>query len=260
MNFWYLALAELMGTMVLIIFGNGVVYSVSAKRMFANQPGKWVVICLAWGFAVFFGVITSTAIYNRLGGGAHSSTVDIANAVNHLNPAVTIFAAISDKKAILLGLIPFQFFGAIIGQIILNFINWKHIGETELGVVRSAHCTGPAFGNKEKAKTFNFSYELVGTLLLLGIILAFGKANIDQLGPLSVAFLVMVIGMSLGSSTGYAINPARDLGPRIVYFITEKFFLKKRKSEFVGANWSYAWVPVVAPSVAGVIIGLLGLA
>lgn len=248
-EFWSLVLAEFIGTLVLIMLGNGVGYSVSAKRMFANQSGKWIVIALAWGFAVLFGVIVSTAIANRLG----------VSATNHLNPAVTIFAALKGKNPELLGLIPFQFLGAMTGQLILNFINWKHIGETDLATVRGSHCTGPAFANNEKATIFNFSYELVGTLMLLGIILAFDYNNLGNLGPLPVTFLVMAIGMSLGSSTGYAINPARDLGPRIVYFLMEKTVLKSRKSELVGANWSYSWVPVIAPSIAGVIIGGLAL-
>ncbi|MBN3534820.1 MIP/aquaporin family protein [Mycoplasma procyoni] len=238
-------LSEFLGTLVLILLGNGVVYSVSANKMFANQPGKWIVIILGWGLAVFSGVIVSLS----LGGSAH------------LNPAVSIFAAIKDKDAFVLSYIPVQFLGAIAAQIILDFINWKHIKETELATVRGAHCTGPAFGNKEKGTIFNFSYELVGTLLLLGLILAFGKGanKLDALGPIPVTFVVIAVGASLGSSTGYAINPARDLGPRIVYFLAEKTVLKSRKEEHVGANWSYSWIPVVAPSVAGAIIGGFGL-
>ncbi|CAT04703.1 Aquaglyceroporin [Mesomycoplasma conjunctivae] len=242
-----LLLSEFLGTLFLILFGNGVNYSVSATKMFANQPGKWIVIALAWGFAVLLGVIVAQA----LGGPAH------------LNPAVSIYASISGKDASILAYIPFQFLGAIAGQIILNFINFKHIQDTDLAVVRSCHSTSPAYKNEGKTTIFNFSYELVGTLALLGIILAFGKGSNKEglafLGPLPVTFLVMAIGMSLGSSTGYAINPARDLGPRLVYYVTEKFILKSRQSDHVGANFTYGWLPVVAPSLGGVIIGLFGL-
>nr|WP_027123276.1 aquaporin [Mesomycoplasma molare] len=245
-------LSEFLGTLFLVLLGNGVVYSVSAKRMFANQSGKWSVITLGWGFAVMVGVIIS----NALGGSAH------------LNPAVSIFDAIASKSAFPLVYIPAQFLGAMVAQVILNFINWNHIKETDLATVRGAHATGPAFSAKEKGTIFNFSYELVGTLVLLGVILAFGKGSnalsttgigLSSLGPLPVTFLVMAIGMSLGSSTGYAINPARDLGPRLVYFAMEKLLLSNRKEEHVGANFEYSWIPVVAPSFAGVIIGLFAL-
>ncbi|WP_117275091.1 MIP/aquaporin family protein [Mycoplasmopsis edwardii] len=245
-----LYLSEFLGTLLLVLLGNGVVYSVSAKRMFANQPGKWVVIALAWGLAVFVGVVVASS----LGGPAH------------LNPAVTVFSLISGKFAnpSELAYIPLQILGAMTAQIILNFINWKHIGETDLASVRGAHATGPAFSNKkEKATIFNFSYELVGTLVLVGVIFAFGKGGnkeaLSHLGPLPVTLLVMSIGMSLGSSTGYAINPARDLGPRIVYFAMEKLLLTARKEEHVGGNFEYGWVPAVAPLLGGAIIGALAL-
>lgn len=250
MSDFKLLLSELVGTLILVMLGNGVVYSVSGKRMFANQPGKWIVIALGWGLAVLVGVITAKAIS--------------PDAVAHLNPAVTFFGAMSGKNAFLLAAIPMQFIGAILGQIVLDFINWKHIQESDLGTVRGSHCTGPAFANKEKATIFNFSYELVGTLMLVGILLALGKngnaTDYATWGAMPVALLVMAIGVSLGSSTGYAINPARDLGPRLVYFVLERTLLAKRKDEWVGANWGYSWVPVIAPSVAGVIMGGISLA
>ncbi|WP_036458723.1 MIP/aquaporin family protein [Mycoplasma leonicaptivi] len=242
-------LSEFLGTLVLILLGNGVVYSVSNNKMFANQPGKWIVIIFGWGIAVFAGVLVSTSLDGN----------------GHLNPAVTIFDLVSSKFAnpYKIAYIPVQFLGAMTGQAVLNFINWKHIQETDLATVRGAHCTGPAFENKKGATVFNFSYELVGTLVLVGLVLAFGKGtngiNLSALGPLPVTLVVIGIGASLGSSTGYAINPARDLGPRIIYFLTEKFVLKSRTSEHVGANWSYSWIPVVAPSTAGAIIGAFAL-
>lgn len=238
MHYW----GEFLGTLFLILLGNGVVYSVSAKRMFANQPGKWIVITMGWGLAVMCGVIIS----DSLAGPAH------------LNPAVTIYNYVRGKfihhKDLLY--IPLQFAGAMAGQIILNFINWKHIQETDLVTVRSAHSTAPAYNHKKGGTFYNFTYELVGTSVLLSFIVASGiVTSLDNLGPLPVAFLVMSIGMSLGSSTGYAINPARDLGPRIIYSLTEKMFMAKRKDEHIGGNWGYAWIPVFAPILAGFIIG-----
>ncbi|MDQ0514352.1 glycerol uptake facilitator protein [Mycoplasmoides fastidiosum] len=249
-------LSEFLGTMVLILLGNGVGFSVSHSRMFANQPGKWVVIAFAWGFAVMMGVIVSQAL----------------NGVAHLNPAVTLFAWISNPEFAsgLGGALPVvyilaQFGGAMFGQMVLDFINWKHIVETDAAIVRSTHCTGPAFtnGGKDRAVVFNFAYELVGTLTLVGLILAFGRGNNSQslssLGPIPVTLLVVVIGMSIGSSTGYAINPARDLGPRIVYFFLEKFAYPIKQKPTIGANFQYGWLPVLAPALGGIIIGLFGL-
>nr|WP_322959018.1 MIP/aquaporin family protein [Mycoplasmopsis canis]WQQ12416.1 MIP/aquaporin family protein [Mycoplasmopsis canis] len=237
-------LSEFIGTLLLVLLGNGVVYSVSAKKMFANQPGKWAVIAIGWGLAVLVGVIVAVA----LGGPAH------------LNPAVTVFSLVSNsfKNYSELAFIPLQFAGAIVAQLVLDFINWRHIQETDLGSVRGSHATGPAYDNfKEKGLLFNFSYELVGTLVLIGVIFALGKTSFGNLGPIPVALLVMSIGMSLGSSTGYAINPARDLGPRVVYYLMELTVLSNRKSEHVGANWSYSWVPVIAPLLGGALIGAL---
>lgn len=233
--------SELVGTLFLVLLGNGVVFSVSHKRMFANQPGKWIVIALGWGFAVLAGVVVGVA----MGGPAH------------LNPAVTIFALVSDKFAHpeWLGFIVMQFIGAILAQIILDFINWKHIQETDLASVRGSHCTGPAFSNKEGGTIFNFSYELVGTLVLVGVILAVGKTNFQNITGIIVTMIVMSIGLSIGASTGYAINPARDLGPRMLYWFMEKTFLRSREKEHIGANFGYGWIPVIAPMVGGAIIG-----
>ncbi|WAM10458.1 aquaporin family protein [Mycoplasmopsis cynos] len=227
--------SELVGTLFLVLLGNGVVFSVSHKRMFANQPGKWIVIALGWGFAVLAGVVVGAA----MGGPAH------------LNPAVTIFALVSDKFAHpeWLGFIVMQFIGAILAQIILDFINWKHIQETDLASVRGSHCTGPAFSNKEGGTIFNFSYELVGTLVLVGVILAVKKTNFQNITGIIVTMIVMSIGLSIGASTGYAINPARDLGPRMLYWFMEKTFLRSREKEHIGANFGYGWIPVIAPMV-----------
>lgn len=251
-------LSEFLGTMVLIMLGNGVGASVSYKRMFGNQPGKWVVITFAWGLAVLMGVIVSQA----LGG------------YGHLNPAVSLFAYISGS----IGVAEFfayagvQLAGAMVGQLILNLLNFKHIKETDAETVLGCHSTGPAFSNfKEKGVFNNFAYELVGTLMLIGVIFALGKGSngavlsgvagakmsLGAVGALPVTLLIVSIGMSLGSSTGYAINPVRDFGPRLVFWFWARVVLKNKE---VSINWSYAWVPVVAPMVAGAIIGGIALA
>lgn len=250
-------ISELLGTMMLIIIGNGVCFSVSHQKMFANQPGKWVVIALAWGLAVFMGVTVAGAM-----GGP-----------GHINPAVSIYSAISNaiktngESTIELAYIPFQLAGAMLGQFLLNFINWKFIIETAQegsATTRGAHATAPAFRNKEdKATIFNFSYELVGTAVLLTMILTFGHgintAWTGAMGPIPVTLVIMALGMALGSATGYALNPARDLGPRLVYALLRPMMNKKSGVILATPDWAYAWVPVVAPATAGVVFGVLGL-
>lgn len=243
-------LSEFLGTMVLILLGNGVVASVSFKKMFANQEGRWVAIAFAWGFAVMMGVIVSAS----LGGSGH------------LNPAVSLYSLIAakgDNAGEMFAYMGVQFAGAMVGQIILDIINFKHIKETDAGSVLGAHATGPAYHNfKEKGVFNNFAYELVGTLVLIGVIHALSKGgnvasgSFGALGFLPVTFLIVAIGLSLGSSTGYAINPARDLGPRLVYFVFVRFILRDKEATI---NWNYSWVPVVAPLVAGAIVGGLAL-
>ncbi len=248
-------LGEFLGTLLIILIGNGVVYSTSHVKMFANQSGKWVLISLAWGLGVFTGAIVAQAFES----GAQ------------LNPAVSIYQSIHMLDATQLIYIPMQFLGAIFGQLILNFINYKHIIETansDVYATRSAHCTNPAFDNKkDKVAIYNFSYELVGTFVLLLAIYAIellpfhSSSNSTEeiitgsFGPIPVSLVIMAIGMSLGSSTGYAINPARDLGPRIVYAVQRNYFSKKSQSTLIDANWSYSWVPVVAPIIASCIMG-----
>ncbi|UWV94043.1 aquaporin [Mycoplasmopsis cynos] len=120
-------------------------------------------------------------------------------------------------------------------------------------VVHTAQDT--AFSNKEGGTIFNFSYELVGTLVLVGVILAVSKTNFQNITGIIVTMIVMSIGLSIGASTGYAINPARDLDPRMLYWFMEKTFLRSREKEHIGANFGYGWIPVIAPMVGEAIIG-----
>lgn len=248
-------LGEFLGTMILIVLGNGVCYATSHSKMFANQPGKWVVISLGWGIAVMTGVIISGAY----------------GAPGHLNPAVSIYDFIGSLKTsnihyISLIFIPIQFAGAIVGQLILNFINWKFIMDTARennAATRGAHCTGPAFENKkDKATIFNISYEFVGTFILILTVWSLGQGlwASSAFGPLfPITLLIMGLGMSLGSATGYALNPARDLAPRIVYALSRGIMSKKAQVELVDANWSYAYVPVLGPVLAGLLMGAFAL-
>ena len=281
-HFWWIAaFSEFVGTALLILLGNGVCAATSYKKMFANQSGKWICIALGWAFAVFLGATVSSA----MGG------------LGHLNPAVTIFDNISATKLDItnaglyasknlyyiasqgfnLGLdavialtffvfLGFQLTGAMFGQLVLNFLNHKFIKDTEndLLTIRGAHCTAPAYSNKqERATLYNFSYELIGTLVLVGVILALGHKrlsmpNAGALATIPVTFLIASIGLSLGSSTGYAINPVRDLGPRLIFVLTVAKTRRDSYEKGMG-NFGYGWVPVVAPMVAGVIMGLLSL-
>lgn len=280
-QYWLAMFSEFIGTAILVLLGNGVCAATSLKRMNANQSGKWIVIAMGWGFAVFVAATISAA----MGGGGM------------LNPAVLIMQSIGASKELsgmfAMGVLAFQttntaavitltFFivlifellGAIFGQIVLNFINFKFLKdkENDLLTIRGSHCTAPAYKNKEeRAAIFNFSYEFMGTLILLAAILAFNKMpagstadvqsggfSLGALSNLAVTFVIMSIGLSLGSATGYAINPARDLMPRIVFASFVNIFRKEDKVANI-ADWGYSWVPVVGPMVAGVIIGLFSL-
>lgn len=278
-QYWLATFSEFIGTALLILLGNGVCAAVSYKRMGTNQAGKFVCIILGWGLAVFLAALVSSS----MGG------------VGHLNPAVTIMDAIkaggtikelpvdniyvlgktdlklpSVEASIGVTFVLFtilQFVGAMFGQVVSNFINFKFITdkENDLLTIRGCHATAPAYENKkDKATIFNFAYEFIGTLVLVGLIVAFGAGsnkidgNNGALGTIPVAFLIMSIGLSLGSATGYAINPVRDFCPRMVFVLFAKIF---RKDEFNKGmiNWEYAWVPVVAPMLAGAIVGLITL-
>lgn len=242
-------LSEFLGTTTLILLGNGVNYSVNASKMFANQSGKWIIITLGWALSVLLGIIIANGISPN-------------NSVAHLNPAVSIFFAINQKNVELLALIPFEIFGAIVGQLLLNIINWSHIKETKAKIIASCHHTIPVY---TKSYLTNFLYEFIGTIVLLAGIFLLGS-TFSTFQALIIALVVLSIGLSLGSSTGYAINPARDLGPRLVYFLFVVLILKKRHEFSNVKNWkeifglNYAWTPIIGPSLAGVFLGLVSLA
>jgi len=219
-------LGEVLGTMVLILFGAGVVAGATLNRTKSNNGG-WVVITLAWGLAVTMGVYAS----GEFSGG-------------HLNPAVTIGLALAGEFAwadVPMYLLA-QFIGAFLGATLVFFHYSKHFKATsdqaaKLGVF----ATGPAIRHTWS----NLTSEIIGTFILLFGILFIGANEFTQgLNPLAVGFLIVVIGMSLGGTTGYAINPARDLGPRIAHAVLP---IHGKGS----SDWGYSWIPVIGPIIGG---------
>ncbi len=230
--------AEVIGTAILIIFGDGVVAGVLLNKSKAQNAG-WIVITFGWGLGVAMAIFAV---------GQYSGA--------HLNPAVTLgLAAIgtgsggiswSDVPTYFAG----EFLGAFIGAVIVWLAYLSHWGETEdPGLKLAVFSTGPAIRDLPK----NFITEVIGTAVLLFVVLAIGHehpAIAPGVGALAVGFLIIAIGMSLGGPTGYAINPARDLGPRIAHAILPI-------AGKGGSDWEYAAVPVVGPLVGGVIGALL---
>jgi glycerol uptake facilitator protein len=234
--------AEFIGTLFLILLGNGVVANVVLPGTKGNNGG-WIVITAAWAFAVFTGVVIA---------GPYSGA--------HLNPAVTIGLAISGKFGWenVMSFITAQFLGAFVGASLVWLVYKDHFGqEKDQGRKLAVFCTAPAIRNKFS----NFFSELLGTFVLMFVIFHFTEGQLGpektpiglgSLGAIPVSFLVWVIGLSLGGTTGYAINPARDLGPRIMHAILP--VQGKGKSD-----WEYAWIPVIGPIVGATLAALLYL-
>lgn len=223
-------IGEFTGTALLIVMGCGVVANVLLSKS-KGQNGGWIVITFGWGMAVFLGVYSSVA----LGGSGH------------LNPAVSIALASTGQfdSSLLLTYIAAQFGGAITGAIMAWLAYKQHFAATEDKDLKLAvFCNAPAI----RSTTHNLLTEIIGTFVLLfgALVASKPEAGMAALGPLPVALLVLGIGLSLGGPTGYAINPARDLGPRIAHFILP--VAGKRDSD-----WSYSWIPVVGPIIGAMI-------
>ena len=235
---------EFIGTALLLLLGNGVCAVVNLRTSGA-RGADWIVIALGWGMAVFVGA----SVADPSGG--------------HLNPAVTLMLAVNGSLE--WSLVPYYALGQILGAMVGAFLAWAAFKQLfdannvdEAGNVTGANkntggifFTNPAHPNNG----WNAVTEFIATCVLL-MFIAFGPAG-GELGPLSyfgVAFVVVSVGLSLGTPTGYAINPVRDLGPRIMYA-----FILPIKDKGTG-NWGYAWVPVVAPMLSAVAIGLLSMA
>jgi glycerol uptake facilitator protein len=228
-------LSETIGTALLILMGNGVVACVLLAQSKGQNSG-WIVITFGWGFAVMTGVYCTAGFSGA-----------------HLNPAVTVGLAVagsvewSDTPQYFAG----EFLGAFIGATLVWLAYYDHWKETEdPGLKLACFSTAPAIRNYP----MNVLTEVIGTFVLVFFILAEGSQgkgvpSVVTLGGLLVAFLVVGIGLSLGGPTGYAINPARDLGPRIMHAILPI-------AGKGGSDWGYSWVPVVGPLIGAVIAAL----
>ncbi|WP_243738241.1 MIP/aquaporin family protein [Cellulomonas shaoxiangyii] len=229
--------SELIGTAILLLLGAGVVANVILPRT-KGFGGGWLLINFGWGIAVFAGV------YAAYRSGAH------------INPAVTIGLWASGAEEFAPGIevtvlngflyVVAQIAGAAIGAALAFLAYKKHFDEdADPAVKLGVFSTGPEL----RSYGWNVVTETIGTFVLVFVVLAFGNTP-SELGPLAVALLVVGIGASLGGPTGYAINPARDLGPRIAHALLP---IRGKGS----SDWSYAWVPIVGPLLGGVLAGLV---
>ena len=236
-------LGEVLGTMILILLGNGVVAAVLLNKSKAQNSG-WIVITAGWCFAVMAGVFTAAA--------TGSPQAD-------LNPAVTVAKMVMGGTTTNDGIIRIagEFLGAFLGSVIVFLTYFQHWGETsDPGLKLACHSTGPAIRNP----FWNLVTEIVGTFVLVFVIFCiFAKggatagAPASGVGPYLVACLVWGIGLSLGGPTGYAINPARDLGPRIAHAVLPI----PGKGD---SDWGYSWIPVVGPIIGAVIAAIVAKA
>lgn len=220
-------MGEFVGTAILILMGNGVVANALLKDSKAEGAG-WMAICIAWGLAVSFAMYAVGPISGA-----------------HINPAVTLGLAATGAFpwADVPMYITAQMLGAIAGAtgVYLHFLpHWK--GTKDADLKHAIFCNAPAI-NRRYA---NLLSEVIGTFVLLFGLMAIGANSFSEgLNPLVVGLLIVAIGLSLGGTTGFAINPARDLGPRIAHFLLP--IHGKRD-----ANWGYAWIPVVGPIIGGI--------
>ena len=226
-------IGEFIGTMLLIILGDGVVANVVLNKTKGNNSG-WIVIAFGWGMAVFVGVFCSAGLSKA-----------------HLNPAVTLaFAAIGEFSWEHVPLyIAAQFLGAMTGALLVWVSYHAHFDQTtDADSKLAVFCNAPAI----RKPIYNLITEIIGTFVLVFAVLrlAAPTSSLGALDALPVGLLVLGIGLSLGGPTGYAINPARDLGPRIMHFILP--IPNKRDSD-----WGYSWIPVVGPIIGGLLAALI---
>ena len=225
-------IGELIGTLVLVLLGNGVVANVLLKNS-KGENGGWMVITAGWAFAVTIGIFVAQKF------GSPDA---------HLNPAVTLALAV--KTGDFSNVLPFiavQMLGAIIGAILVWLVYFPHWSlTTDQGTKLAAFCNAPAVRNTPS----NLVAEVIGTaILVVGVVSLYSQSG-SGVAPFLVGILVWSIGLSLGGPTGYAINPARDLGPRIAHAILPI-------AGKGGNDWGYAWIPVAGPLVGGVLGGIL---
>ena len=216
-------LSELFGTMILVLLGDGVVANAVLSKTKGNNSGL-IVIASGWAIAVFIGVVVSAK-----------------GSMSHLNPAITI--AMAAFNGFPWSQVPVYIAGQILGAMLGAGLVWlsykKHFDDTpEHDLKLAVFCTIPAIRNS----FYNFLSEMIATFVLVFGILYFAKPSspIGSIDAIPVALLVLGIGLSLGGTTGYAINPARDLGPRIMHCILP---LKNKGT----SDWAYSWIPVLGP-------------
>lgn len=229
-------LSELAGTAILVLLGCGVVANVALSKTKGNGGG-FLLVNFGWGLGVFAGVFVAVQ------SGAH------------LNPAVTVGLLFNGSElapgvetsfASVLVYLAGQLLGAMLGAVLTWLAYKKQFDdEADAANILGVFSTGPTI----RSYGWNVVTEVIGTFVLVFVILSFGGTP-NELGPLAVALLVLAIGASLGGPTGYAINPARDLGPRIVHALLP--IPNKGKSD-----WSYSWVPIVGPILGGALAGLV---
>jgi glycerol uptake facilitator protein len=223
-------LGEMMGTLVLILLGNGVVANVVLDKSKGQNSG-WIVITAGWAFAVVMGIFVAQKFGSD---GAH------------LNPAVTLAMAIkSGDWSFVPTCILAQMLGAVLGSVLVWLVYLPHWAETrDQSSKLAVFCTAPAVRNT----TANLLTEIIGTMLLIIGVVSIYAGEKTGVGPFLVGILVWAIGLSLGGPTGYAINPARDLGPRIAHALLPI-------AGKGGSDWGYSWIPVVGPLVGALLAG-----
>ncbi len=230
--------SEVLGTAMLLLLGCGVVANVLLGKS-KGKDGGWLLINFGWGLGVFAGV------YVAYKSGAHLNPAVtlglVANGVDEFVPGIDV--TFGSTLVYLAG----EFVGAFLGAVLAWAAYKDHFDDDDAApeAKLAVFSTGPAIRNY----AWNVVTEVIGTFVLVFVILCFGKTP-TEIGPLAVALLVVAIGISLGGPTGYAINPARDLSPRIVHALLP--FKGKGDSD-----WSYAWVPVVGPIIGGVLAGIV---
>ena len=226
-------IAEIVGTALLILLGDGVVANVLLNKT-KGQGSGWIVITMGWGLGVFVAVFAVASVSGA-----------------HINPAVTIGLAAAGKFAWALvpGYIAAQMIGAFIGATLVWLHYKPHFAETEDAALKLAvFSTGPAIRNS----FWNLVSEIIGTFVLVFGVLSIAAPDVGlgALDALPVGLLVLVIGLALGGTTGYAINPARDLGPRIAHAVLP--IAGKGDSD-----WAYSWIPVLGPLLGGLLAAMV---
>ncbi|MGD8810937.1 MAG: MIP/aquaporin family protein [Gammaproteobacteria bacterium] len=232
-------LGELFGTATLVLLGNGVVANVALKDTYGANSG-WLVVTTAWGLTVTLAIFVALAVGSNA----------------HINPAVTIgFAVYANDWTSVPTYIAGQMSGAIIGAVLVWLHYLPHWARTpDAASIRSCFCTAPAIDHRFS----NFMSEFIGTFMLMFCVVAIYSQNIaaDGLepgfGPFVVGLLVWAVGLGLGGTTGYAINPARDLGPRVAHALLP--IAGKGSS-----SWDYAWIPVVGPCAGAALAATIAL-